>query len=84
MRLYAVDQCLCQWLIVKDLSSVRSFAMPTIGVNRTALFSALGKQYTEEDFDALCFEFGEVPSSRPNHESGRQSQIKINQKNSKS
>ena len=34
--------------------------MPTIGVNRTALFSALGKQYTEEDFDALCFEFGEV------------------------
>ena len=50
--------------------------MPTIGVNRTALFSALGKQYTEEDFDALCFEFGEVPSSRPNHESGRQTQKK--------
>ena len=32
--------------------------MPTIGVNRTALFAALGQEYTEEEFDALCFEFG--------------------------
>ena len=32
--------------------------MPTIGVNRTALFAALGKEYTEDEFDALCFEFG--------------------------
>ena len=32
--------------------------MPTVGLNRTALFAALGKEYTEEEFDALCFEFG--------------------------
>lgn len=32
--------------------------MPTIGVNREALMKALGQTYTEEAFDALCFEFG--------------------------
>eukprot|EP00611_Tribonema_gayanum_P016486 TRINITY_DN286_c5_g1_i1.p1 TRINITY_DN286_c5_g1~~TRINITY_DN286_c5_g1_i1.p1 ORF type:complete len:630 (-),score=266.25 TRINITY_DN286_c5_g1_i1:209-2098(-) len=32
--------------------------MPTVGVVRDDLFKALGKEYTEEEFDELCFEFG--------------------------
>nr|CAG4650854.1 EOG090X03QT [Simocephalus serrulatus]SVE94150.1 EOG090X03QT [Simocephalus serrulatus] len=32
--------------------------MPTISINRDLLFKALGKTYTEEEFDELCFKFG--------------------------
>ena len=32
--------------------------MPTITVNRDALFKALGRTFTDEEFDDLCFEFG--------------------------
>eukprot|EP00898_Chlorokybus_atmophyticus_P002714 jgi/Chlat1/3443/Chrsp23S03764 len=32
--------------------------MPTVSVGRDLLFEALGKSYTEEEFDELCFEFG--------------------------
>ena len=32
--------------------------MPTIGIKRDLLFEALGKTYTETEFDELCFEFG--------------------------
>ncbi|TDH65792.1 uncharacterized protein CCR75_009280 [Bremia lactucae] len=32
--------------------------MPTVGVKRDELFAAMGQTYTEEEFDALCFEFG--------------------------
>ncbi|KAF3693106.1 Phenylalanine--tRNA ligase beta subunit [Channa argus] len=32
--------------------------MPTVGVKRDLLFKALGKTYTDEEFDELCFEFG--------------------------
>ncbi|XP_034828388.1 phenylalanine--tRNA ligase beta subunit isoform X1 [Maniola hyperantus] len=32
--------------------------MPTISVKRDALFAALGKIYTDEEFQDLCFEFG--------------------------
>ncbi|KJE94828.1 phenylalanyl-tRNA synthetase [Capsaspora owczarzaki ATCC 30864] len=32
--------------------------MPTISVNRSALFAAIGKTYTDTEFDELCFEFG--------------------------
>ncbi|XP_052739878.1 phenylalanine--tRNA ligase beta subunit isoform X2 [Bicyclus anynana] len=32
--------------------------MPTISVKRDALFGALGKTYTDEEFQDLCFEFG--------------------------
>eukprot|EP01048_Picozoa_sp_COSAG05_P008626 COSAG05_NODE_666_length_8006_cov_12.857595_2_plen_723_part_00 len=32
--------------------------MPTVGVYREDLFKAMGKSYTEEEFDQLCFEFG--------------------------
>nr|SVE87290.1 EOG090X03QT [Daphnia similis]SVE87916.1 EOG090X03QT [Daphnia similis] len=32
--------------------------MPTISINRDLLFNALGKSYSEEEFDELCFKFG--------------------------
>lgn len=32
--------------------------MPTISINRDLLFKSLGKTYTEEEFDELCFKFG--------------------------
>ncbi|KAF2503284.1 phenylalanyl-tRNA synthetase [Lophium mytilinum] len=32
--------------------------MPTIAVDKAALYEALGKQYTTQEFDELCFEFG--------------------------
>jgi phenylalanyl-tRNA synthetase beta chain len=32
--------------------------MPTISVDKVALYKALGKEYTREEFDELCFEFG--------------------------
>ncbi|XP_037089037.1 phenylalanine--tRNA ligase beta subunit-like [Pollicipes pollicipes] len=32
--------------------------MPTVGVKRDLLFQALGRSYTEEEFNDLCFEFG--------------------------
>ncbi|XP_028161926.1 phenylalanine--tRNA ligase beta subunit [Ostrinia furnacalis] len=32
--------------------------MPTISVKRDALFSALGRKYTDDEFQDLCFEFG--------------------------
>lgn len=32
--------------------------MPTIAVDKAALFAELGRTYTTEEFDELCFEFG--------------------------
>lgn len=32
--------------------------MPTIGVNKDSLYQYLGKSYTKDEFDELCFEFG--------------------------
>nr|POE88133.1 phenylalanine--trna ligase beta subunit [Quercus suber] len=32
--------------------------MPTIAVDKAALYQALGKEYTKDEFDELCFEFG--------------------------
>ncbi|KAI7840445.1 hypothetical protein COHA_005871 [Chlorella ohadii] len=32
--------------------------MPVVGVNRDALFKELGRDYTEEEFEELCFEYG--------------------------
>ncbi|CRK92388.1 CLUMA_CG005918, isoform A [Clunio marinus] len=32
--------------------------MPTIGVKKELLFEALGKSYTDDEFQKLCFEFG--------------------------
>lgn len=30
--------------------------MPTVGVGRDRLFAAMGKTFTDEEFDELCFE----------------------------
>ena len=35
-----------------------SHTMPTIAVDKAALFKALEREYTTEEFDELCFEFG--------------------------
>ncbi|CAA2996312.1 Probable phenylalanine--tRNA ligase beta subunit [Olea europaea subsp. europaea] len=32
--------------------------MPTVSVGRDRLFQALGREYTQEEFDDLCFNFG--------------------------
>jgi hypothetical protein len=32
--------------------------MPNITVVRDHLFEAIGRQYTDQEFDELCFEFG--------------------------
>ena len=32
--------------------------MPTVTVSRAALFKAIGKEFTDEEFEDLCFEFG--------------------------
>uniref|UniRef100_A0AAR5PQH1 Phenylalanine--tRNA ligase beta subunit n=1 Tax=Dendroctonus ponderosae TaxID=77166 RepID=A0AAR5PQH1_DENPD len=32
--------------------------MPTIGIKRDLLFQALGKTYTDDEFQKVCFEFG--------------------------
>lgn len=32
--------------------------MPTITVDKAALFKALGREYTTDEFDELCFDFG--------------------------
>ncbi|KZZ94425.1 hypothetical protein AAP_01725 [Ascosphaera apis ARSEF 7405] len=32
--------------------------MPTVTVDKAALFEKLGRTYTTEEFDELCFEFG--------------------------
>lgn len=46
--------------------------MPTLAVERDALFASLGRTYTDEEFDELCFEFGieldEITSEREEEE----------------
>lgn len=32
--------------------------MPTVSVDKEHFFASLGKQYTTEEFDELCFQFG--------------------------
>jgi phenylalanyl-tRNA synthetase beta chain len=32
--------------------------MPVVSVERDLLFEALEKEYTEEEFDELCFDYG--------------------------
>lgn len=39
-------------------SPFRTLAMPTVTVVREALMTALGQEYTDKDFEDLCFEFG--------------------------
>lgn len=53
--------------------------MPTLAVEREALFSSLGRSYTDEEFDELCFEFGveldEITSER--EEADKSSTVKL-------
>ena len=35
--------------------------MPTISVDKAALFKELEREYTTEEFDELCFDFGIAP-----------------------
>jgi phenylalanyl-tRNA synthetase beta chain len=32
--------------------------MPTVGVGRDLLFAKMGRKYTDEEFEDLCFEYG--------------------------
>ncbi|XP_056631917.1 phenylalanine--tRNA ligase beta subunit [Diorhabda sublineata] len=58
--------------------------MPTIGVKRDLLFKSLGKQYTDDEFQNLCFEFGleldEVTTEKQmiTKEQGEDSQLTTN------
>src|SRR5210317_317198 len=53
--------------------------MPTVSVERSALFAHLGRTYTDEEFDELCFEFGveldEITSER--EEATKSSTVKL-------
>lgn len=37
---------------------LRTLTMPTVGVFRDDLYERLGKTYTQDEFEELCFEFG--------------------------
>jgi len=56
--------------------------MPTVGLKRDVLFAALGRSYTEEEFNDLCFDFGleldEVTSEKEmiSKEQGSDRQVK--------
>ena len=55
--------------------------MPTVTVSRDALFKALGRTFTDEEFDDLCFEFGieldEVTSEKEMFEAEQKNQENI-------
>lgn len=42
---------------MKEVLSYKK-TMPTIGIKRDLLFKSLGKKYTDEEFEKLCFQFG--------------------------
>jgi phenylalanyl-tRNA synthetase beta chain len=56
--------------------------MPTVGVEKELLFALLGRTYTDEEFDELCFEFGieldDVTSDR--EEADKSSAGRLNKK----
>ncbi|CAF1165981.1 unnamed protein product [Didymodactylos carnosus] len=58
-----------QYYVQPDYMNMNSryyFIMPTIGVKRSSLFRELGKTFTDEEFDELCFDFGiELDSIEP-------------------
>lgn len=41
-----------------SVTSKQARRMPNITVVRDHLFEAIGRQYTDQEFDELCFEFG--------------------------
>jgi len=56
--------------------------MPTIAVDKNQFFAHLGRTYTDEEFDELCFEFGveldEITSER--EEAQKSSIVKLSEK----
>ncbi|KAK5135471.1 hypothetical protein LTR08_005259 [Meristemomyces frigidus] len=52
--------------------------MPTISVDKTELYKALGKDYSRDEFDELCFEFGiELDEDTTGREEPAQLKIEI-------
>ncbi|KAF2001817.1 phenylalanyl-tRNA synthetase [Amniculicola lignicola CBS 123094] len=56
--------------------------MPTIAVDKAALYAALEREYTTEEFDELCFEFGieldeDTSQSTKPEDVGKPPQLKI-------
>lgn len=39
-------------------SLISGFSMPNITLIRSHLFQKIGREYTDKEFDELCFEFG--------------------------
>jgi len=47
--------------------------MPTVGLKRDDLYERLGKEYTQEEFEELCFEFGiELDDVTSDYESAKE------------
>ncbi|KAK7265058.1 hypothetical protein RJT34_32674 [Clitoria ternatea] len=44
--------------VVVPHTETKSSTMPTVSVGRDRLFAALGKSYTQDEFEDLCFSFG--------------------------
>jgi hypothetical protein len=42
----------------EHFGAVHHIKMPTISVDKSRLCKSLGKEYTDKEFDELCFEFG--------------------------
>jgi hypothetical protein len=42
----------------RGLHTTTAAAMPTVGVGRDLLFAKMGRKYTDEEFEDLCFEYG--------------------------
>ncbi|ANB14056.1 phenylalanine--tRNA ligase subunit beta [Sugiyamaella lignohabitans] len=54
--------------------------MPTIAVDKEDLYKSLGREYTTEEFDELCFEFGielDEDTSQSDLPAGERPQLKI-------
>ncbi|KAH1165355.1 phenylalanine--tRNA ligase beta subunit isoform X1 [Mauremys mutica] len=43
---------------MRNVTVAQASDMPTVSVKRELLFQALGRRYTDEEVDELCFEFG--------------------------
>jgi hypothetical protein len=55
--LVGLNRCLIAAFLY-TVAKNKPLIMPTISVDKAALFKELGREYTTEEFDELCFEFG--------------------------
>ena len=58
MRSLVILDLLVATLLIVILKKDCKFSMPTVNLIRDHLFEAIGKTFTDEEFDELCFEFG--------------------------